>query len=150
MRIAPMQRTDFTRPITVAVTLTFFGEAVIFLLWGVSLFPGGPLWRKAVWTGICGVAMGATIGALVNVAVTGRMAGRTAALCSGVLYFAVLAFCTFLCFEIDLATGSRFGARQAPVLFIAGGLVPAFLSSFLYAWLLFSEPGSRLLTRLGY
>jgi hypothetical protein len=59
-----------------------------------------------------------------------------------------LAFCTFLCFRIDLATGSHFGSRELPGLFVAGGLVPAFLSCFAYAWLLYSRSGERLFARL--
>jgi hypothetical protein len=143
-------RLDFTRPITVAITFTLLGEALIFFVWGVHLFPVGALWRKAVWTGTCGVAMGATIGALVNIVVIGRMDGRRAVLWSGLLYFVVLAFCTFLCFHIDLATGSGFGAQEAPILFVVGGVMPALISSFAYSWLLFSEKGSKLLSRLGY
>ena len=143
-------RSDFTRPITVAITFTLFGEALIFLLWGVYLFPKGAIWHKAVWTGTCGLAMGATIGALVNVVVTGRMDGSTAAFWSGLLYFSVLALCTFLCFQIDLATGSHFGAWEAPLLFIAGGLIPALASGLVYSWLLYSETGANLLSRLGY
>jgi hypothetical protein len=43
-----VQRSDFARPITVAISFTLFGEALIFLIWGIVLFPGGVLWRKAV------------------------------------------------------------------------------------------------------
>lgn len=143
-------RSDFARPITVAITFTLFGEVLIFFLWGAHLFPNGALLPKAIWTGTCGLAMGATIGALVNVVVTGRMDGIKAAFWSGLLYFGVLALCTFLCFQIDRATGSNFGAREAPLLFVAGGLIPAFASSPLYSWLLFSMTGRHLLSRLGY
>ncbi len=143
-------RSDFVRPITVAITLTLLGEILLFLIWGVHLFPTGVLWHKAVWTATCGLAMGATIGALVNLVVVGRMRGKTAAFWSGLLYFSVLALCTFLCFEIDLATGSHFGAREAPLLFIAGGLVPALATSFVYAWLLFAETGTSVLSKFGY
>jgi hypothetical protein len=94
--------------------------------------------------------MGASIGALVNVVITGRMAGKRAVIWSGALYFAVVAFCTFLCFQIDLALGSHFGAREAPLLFLAGGLIPALASSYAYGWVLFSEAGADLLSRLGY
>ena len=145
-----VQRSDFVRPITVAITFTLFGETLIFLIWGVLLFPGGNLWHKAIWTGTCGIAMGATIGGLVNVLVVGRLAGKKAAICSGAVYVAVLALCTLLCYRLDLALGSHFGAQKAPLLFLLGGLLPAFVSGVFYAWLLFSEEGGRLLSRFGY
>ena len=142
-------RSDFTRPIVVAVMLTLSGEIVIFFLWGVVFFPGGVLLHKAVWAGTCSLAMGATIGALVNVVVTGRMDGRRAMLWTGSIYFIVLALCTFLCFRIDMATGGHFGAREAPLLFIAGGLIPALGSSPVYSWLLVSKTGAKFLSRIG-
>lgn len=145
-----MSRSDFIRPITLAMTFTIFGETLIFLLWGLYLFPGGVLWHKAVWTSVCGIAMGATIGSLVNLMVTGRLEQVRAAEVSSLLYFVVLAICTFLCFQIDLATGSHFGAQETPALFILGGLIPAFVTSFVYAWLLHSTDGTALLSRLGY
>lgn len=142
-------RSDFTRPIVVAVMLTLSGEILIFLLWSVVFFPSGVLLHKAAWAGTCGIAMGATIGALVNVVVTGRMDGRRAMLWNGSLYFIVLALCTFLCFRIDMATGGHFGAREAPLLFIAGGLVPALGSSPVYSWLLVSKTVAKFLSRIG-
>ncbi|MBL6952172.1 MAG: hypothetical protein ISR50_06045 [Alphaproteobacteria bacterium] len=145
-----LARSDFTRPITLAITFTLFGEASIFFLWGVHLFPNGVLWHKVAWTGVCGLAMGATIGALVNVVVTGRVDRKRAVIWSSFLYFGVLALCTLFCFQIDLATGSQFGAREEPLLFIAGGLIPALASSVVYSWALYSETGTNLLSRLGY
>lgn len=143
-------RKAYLRPVTVAVTFTFLGEMLIFYIWGMNLFSGGALWRKAVWTSVCGVAMGAVIGAFVNLFVTERLAGRQAAATAGFIYFGVLAGCVALCFEIDRATGGAFGAHDAPLLFIVGGLAPAFLSAFIYAWLLYAPAGRSLLDRIGY
>jgi len=131
------------------MSFTLLGEFLILLIWGVYLFPGGVFFHKAVWAGTCGLAMGATIGAAVNLVVTGRRAGRTAAILSSTIYFMTLALCTILCFQIDRATGSQFGALQAPVLFVAGGLIPAFATSIVYSWLLYSKAGANLLSRLG-
>lgn len=145
-----MQRSDFVRPISVALSLTLLGEAIIFVVWGIYLFPVGNLSTKLVWTGTCGIAMGATIGGLVNVKVTGRLDGNKAAFWSGSIYFAVLGFCTVLCFQIDLATGSQFGAQQAPLLFVGGGIIPALITSLVYSWLLHSRGGNALLVKFGY
>ncbi len=141
-------RSDLVRPIAVAIVFTLVGEVLIFLIWGIGIFPKGTLWRKLVWTITCGVAMGATIGALVNLFVTGRLRTRTAAVTAAAIYFSVLAFCIGLCFEIALSV-NYFGAREAPVLFIPGGLIPALVTSFGYSWLLYSDSGEAILTRVG-
>ena len=143
-----IDRSDFVRPIAVAVFFTLLGEILIFFIWALALFPTGVLWRKLVWTMTCGVAMGMTIGAFVNVFVTGRLRSYAAAWMSGVIYFSVLAFCVGLCYQIDLSV-NFFGAREAPVLFIMGGIVPAFLTSLVYGWVLYSQSGRALLDRVG-
>jgi len=59
-----------------------------------------------------------------------------------------LAYCTNLCYRVDLGVG-WFGAREAPVLFVLwGGIVPAALSSVAYGWLLYSDRGCRLMSAL--
>lgn len=73
-------RSEFVRPIVLALALTVLGEVLIFGIWGVLLFPEGNLLRKLGWTLTCGVAMGAAIGALVNVVVTGRLTALRAVL----------------------------------------------------------------------
>jgi hypothetical protein len=142
------QRPEFLRPIVVAVCLTWLGEILIFLIWGVTLLPGGALWRKFGWTMTCGVAMGLAIGALVNVFVTGRLHALAAAWSAGGIYFLVLSFCVGLCYQIDRAVGF-FGANEAPLLFILGGLVPALVTGLFYGWVLYSSPGRSLLSRIG-
>ena len=141
-----LTRDEFVQPIVVATALTFGGEMLILLVWGVWLFPGGGLLPKFVWTATCGIAMGATIGALTILFVAGRLWGRTAALVAAGLSFGVLSFCTILCYRLDLAL-DLFGARPAPTFFVAGGLIPALLGSGLYGWLLHSQTGSSLLAR---
>ena len=142
-------RKDSTRPITVAVTLTLLGETFYFVVWGLILFPEGETWVKAVWTATCGVGMGTTVGALVIWSVVGRLKDRTGGVVAGVIYFGVLAYCSFLCAGIGEASG-YFGAHTHHALFIWAGLVPAFVSSFAYGWVLFSARGNRLLDRVGY
>jgi hypothetical protein len=141
-------RQEFLRPILVALALALGGEMLIFLIWSLGLFPDGRLLPKFVWTATCGIAMGASIAAFTLLLVTGRLEGRRAAAAAGLVCFAVLAYCTFLCYRIDL-TLDLFGARRAPALFISGGLVPALFGSALYGWLLHARGGSSLLARLG-
>lgn len=142
------RRQEFVRPITVAIVFTLKGELLIFYIWGVRLLPEGIVWKKLVWTITCGVAMGATIGAFVNITVTGRLHGARGGVVATLVYFLVLAFCTGLCYQIDLAMGF-FGARESSLLFILGGLVPAFITSIAYSWLLFSAPGQSALSKIG-
>ena len=112
-------RREFVRPIVVATVLTLGGEMLVFLIWGLGLFPEGSLLSKFVWTATCGIAMGATIAALTIWLVAGRLDGHRAAAAASVVSFAVLAFCTFLCYRLDLSL-DLFGARAAPELFISG------------------------------
>lgn len=94
------------------------------------------------------VAVGLVIGSLVNIFVTGRLQSYKAALTAGLIYFTVLAFCVWLCYQIDLSIG-LFGAHESPRLFVLGGLVPAMLTSVVYAWILYSQTGRALLDRAG-
>ena len=128
-------RRDFVRPIVVAIVLTIIGELLILFVWGMLLFPSGNIWHKLGWTLTCGVAMGATIGALVNVVVTGRLSGLTAASYAGAIYFVILGICVYICYQTDLSTG-YFGAVEAPTLFVLGGLVPAGLTGIAYGYYL--------------
>ena len=144
-----VERAHLVRPTSVAVTLTVVGELFYFIVWGLILFPEGATWVKAVWTATCGVGMGAVIGALVVWLVVGRLSGRAAGIASGAIYFAVLAYCSFLCAGIGQAT-RYFGAHTHTALFVWGGLIPAFLSAFFYGWVLSTARGERLLARLGY
>lgn len=142
-------RPAFVRPILAAIVLTVIGEAVIFLIWRFVLFPGQSLWIMAAWAAICGVSLGAVIGAFVNVFVTGRTTGRAAFALTALIWFALLAACMYLCYRVDLATGGRFGAGDAPGLFLSSGLIPAFVASFLYAWLVTCTKGQGMLSRIG-
>ncbi len=51
---------------------------------------------------------------------------------------------------MNLFSDGAFGAHDAPLLFVFGGLVPAFLSAFIYAWLLYAPAGRSVLDRIGY
>ena len=132
-----LSRVQMVRPITVAIALTITGEIIYFLLWGVVWFPEGDLWRKLGWTATCGLAMGATIGALVLLFVTGRFTGRRALAAAGAVYAGTLLYCTALCFLIARSV-DYFGANSDPSLFVGGSVVPIVLTTVIYAWLVTS------------
>ena len=138
-------RADFVRPVALALAFTMAGELLIFAIWGLWLFPAGPLWGKLGWTLTCGVGMGGTTGALVVLLVAGRLEGIKAGIAAAIIWTAVLAYCVVLCYRIDLEFG-WFGAREAPVLFVHwGGLLPTALASLAYGWLLHSTRGRLIL-----
>jgi hypothetical protein len=129
-------------PILFAVLLTFSGEAVIFVGFGVLLFPGGDLLAKAWWTGTCGIAMGLAIGAIVLLLQAAIRDRRALALAAGLAYCAVLAHCVAICFAIDRQIG-YFGAAEVPGLFIWSGLIAAAATAPLYGWCVYRGAGRR-------
>jgi hypothetical protein len=140
--------TGVHRPIVLAVLLTASGEAVIFIIFGVYLFPAGHLMAKAYWTGTCGLAMGLVIGAAVLVLERGLGGGRMMPFAGAGAYFAVLAYCVGLCFTLDRQFG-YFGAIETPHLFVWSGLAAAALSAPVYAWCLYGANGRRLSAAIG-
>lgn len=141
-----MTRIEALRPIVTAIGLTFFGEMAILLLWGVWLPPAGSIWPKLLRTATCGVAMGATIGALTICFVIGRLRGLSTLIATGTLYIFILTYGTFLCFAIDLDL-RLFAAREAPMLFILGALVPTAASTPLFVWRGVSEHDWQVMRR---
>ncbi len=143
-----LQRSDYLRLVRVAVGLTVAVEVFYLIVWGVILFPEGPFLSKLVWITTCGVAMGSVIAVLTIAFVVGRLDGKAAMFASAGIVFAVGTFCTFLCSRIDVAMNLWGGAAQT-TLFIWGGMIPALAGGLFYGWLLYTETGRSLLTRLG-
>jgi hypothetical protein len=129
-------------PILFAVLLTFSGEVLIFVVFGVLLYPGGDLLAKAWWTGTCGIAMGLLIGGIVLLLQAALRDRRALAVAAGLAYFTVLAYCVAICFAIDRHIG-YFGAAEAPGLFIWSGLIAAAATAPLYAWCVYRGAGRR-------
>lgn len=146
---SPSRKKDYLRPTIVAMALSAIGEATYFVLWGLVLFPGGNVLAKFTWTATCVVAMGAVIGVGVAAFVMERLDGKAAALGTAFVYAAVLSACTLICAHLDRQF-DYFGGASQPTLFLAAGLIPAVLSSALYAWLLYSGLGRTILQRLGF
>ncbi len=140
-----LERSDFVRPILLALALTVAGELFYFVVWGMILFPVGSIAAKFAWTMTCALAMGLSIGSLVGIAVVGRGVSSTAAaIVAGAIYAAILSYCSILCAEIDQVF-DFFGGSSEPSLFIWSGIIPAIVTAPIYGWLLFSETGSRFM-----
>ncbi|MCW9045224.1 MAG: hypothetical protein OQK35_02730 [Alphaproteobacteria bacterium] len=138
---------NYKSPLIVAIGLTLIGEAGIFIVFGTQLFPAGNWAAKAVWTGTCGLAMGAVIGALVNIFVTGRLEGVKAETAIGAITLVILSFCNLLCFKLDLEL-NLFGAHAQSDWFLINGFAGALLMMFLYPWLIATATGQRILERV--
>lgn len=129
------------------MALAAVGEATYFVVWGLWLFPEGDVLAKLGWTVVCVVAMGAVIGAGVVAFVIDRQVGILAIVVTAVIYAAVLSICTVICANVDRHF-DYFGGATEPTLFVLAGLIPAILSSGLYAWLLHSRRGQSILARV--
>jgi len=115
---------------------------VIFVVWGLYLFPEGSLFNKFMWTIVfCGIGMGGAFGAVVVLGLLGRVSGWPAILATTVISAVMLGlFCNTLCLRLDLVFG-YFGASGAGMLFMTNGLVMSALGGAVLGWLTFTETG---------
>ncbi len=141
---------QYKRPLIVGLFLATFGELMIFLIFGVLLYPEGNLMSKFLWTVLfCGVGMGSALGTIIDLAVVGRLNGKAAIIACTVISIAILGFgCNFLCFNLDQHF-HYFGGQDSPRLFIINGIVMSAIGGALGGWLLFTDSGSRILDKLG-
>lgn len=139
----------YFRPLIVGILISMLGEALIFIIWGVILYPEGSLLHKFIWTIVlCGFGMGSGGGALITLVVSGRFWGRLAILVCALISLVLLGlFCNFLCFEIDMSF-NFFGAHETPDLFIWNGIIMSVVGGVLIGWLCFTHKGNALLERV--
>lgn len=141
---------EFRRPVVVSIVVSAMAELVIFVVWGLILYPEGNWLQKLLWTVVfCGVGMGAATGALICMLIAGRLSGWLAIATTIIVSVLVLGIgCNLLCFSIDLHH-HFFGAREGPVSFLLFGIVGAGVGGALVGWLLFSNRGPKWLDQLG-
>lgn len=138
---------NYRAVIATCVTATVLGELVIFLVWGLWLFPGGELLPKFIWTVVvCGIGMGSVIAVLLLLFVVDRLGGWTAVAVTTALTVSVLGLlCNWLCYTLDTHFFHFFGGAENPTLFIVNGIVMAAVGGLAIGWLLFIPGGQRLL-----
>jgi|TARA_B100000749_G_scaffold280077_2_gene274661 hypothetical protein len=143
-------RKQFQRPLLVGLALAIFGELMIFLIFGVLLYPEGNILSKFLWTVLfCGIGMGSALGVFISLLVVGRLAGKAAILACTIISTITLGFgCNLLCFNLDQHF-HYFGGQQSPQFFIINGIIMAVIGGVLSGWLLFTPSGSKLLSRIG-
>ena len=140
-----MSRSSLLRPIKLSILFSVAGEFVIFVVWGMILFPYGSWLHKLLWTLLfCGVGMGSAIGAVVAIFIVGRLRGAAAIAATTVASVALLGVaCNLLCLALD-EHFHYFGGESHGEMFIWNGIVMAALGGLLVGWLCFTERGSRI------
>jgi hypothetical protein len=146
------QRQGYLRPLTVSIALSMTAEFFLFLVFGVFLFPAGPWLNKLLWTVVfCGIGMGATMGAFIDLLIVGRWQGRKAIVATMLLSIVILGIaCDMLCPSLDRKF-LYFGGAEDSVLFVATSVVMAAIGGLIGGGgVLFTKFGQQLLDRLGF
>ena len=140
----PANRVSYARPIKLSIALSMLGELVIFVVWGVILYPEGSVLNKLLWTVFfCGMGMGGTVGALIALFVVDRLDGLAAILATTLLSIGVLGgACNLLCLSLD-EHFLYLGGAENRSLFVGNGIVMSALGGLLVGWLSFTERGRR-------
>lgn len=135
-------RRQYLRPLWLGILFATVGEFAVFVVFGLMLSGTADWPTKLVWTvGFCGLGMGSTIGAFVDLLLVGRWTGpraivATTALSTGILGIA----CNLLCWRLDLRL-HHFGGAEHPLIFLASGFVGAAAAGAAMGWLIFSDKG---------
>ena len=148
--LAEDARKTYIRPLIISLFFSIVGELVLLVIYGIVLFPEGNMMYKVLWTlGFCGIGMGATLGAGINLFIVGRHVGLKAVLLTVLLSFLIMGVaCDLLCLNLDLHF-NYFGAQASPLLFVTSGVLGSLIAGAGIGVLLFSETGRSILGRIG-
>ena len=148
--VAEEARKMYVRPLIVSLFFAVVGELLLLVIYGIILFPEGNILYKVLWTLVfCGIGMGATLGAGINLCIVGRYEGTKAVLLTVLLSFLIMGVaCDLLCLNLDLHF-NYFGAQTNPLLFSTGGVLGSLIGGAGIGGLLFSEKGRSILERIG-
>ncbi len=132
----------YARALKLTLLFSILGEAVIFLVWGLYLFPDGSWFNKFMWTIVyCGLGMGGAFGAVLVLGFFGRVDGLLAVVLSALVATLMLGLiCNILCLRLDMIF-NYFGARGSGGLFLSNGLVMSAAGGAILGWLIFTERG---------
>jgi hypothetical protein len=126
-----------------------------FLFFGMVMFPElhAPLLGRLIWTQIlCGIGMGAAVGAVAYMAASHFKQGSWAALViTGIMAGVAFTICGEVCFFVDKLPGMDYwGTTENPLLFRAKGDSGGILLGFFGSWLLNTKPGVSLLNKIAF
>lgn len=138
----------YIRSFAAAAVFTVPSEAMVYVLWGMVLYPDGNIVAKLIWTAVDAVVMALAIGLMVGFIVGQRYEGAVAAVISSFCYAIVLFGGILIGYEIEMEM-DLFGVQHDTELFVLTSIVPALLTAPLYGWLLHSKAGKALLVRVG-
>ncbi len=143
-------RRQYLRAVYVSIALSIFGEAILFIIHGLILFPAGNILYKFMWTIVfCGIGMGASGGAFLVLFVVGRLSGVNALLvCTAFTTLAIGVGCGLLCLNLDRKF-HYFGGSENSMLFMTNSLAFASVGGAIIGWLLFTGKGNALLEKIG-
>lgn len=144
--VAPVlvDRLLYLRPLRLAILVSMAGELAVFLVFGL-LLNGTHNWEmKLLWTvGFCGIGMGSSLGAFIDLLIVGRWTGTPAMLGTCALSTLILGIgCNVLCWRLDLGL-HYFGGAEHPSLFLTSGVVGGAVAGIALGALLFTEVGRR-------
>ncbi|MBO6515093.1 MAG: hypothetical protein JJ975_00900 [Bacteroidia bacterium] len=138
----------YLRPLKLGILLSVIGELIIFLIWGVYLYPQGDILYKFLWTVVfCGVGMGSAIGVSIVLIVVPKFSGYTAIILTTLISLILLGLlCNLLCFRLDISF-DFFGGRKTPHLFLWNGVVMSVIGGLSIGWLCFTDVGNNILEK---
>lgn len=143
-------RARYIRPIKLATAFTLLAELCLLLYYGIYLSNEGSLLYKILWTlGFCGLGMGLSIGALIDLFIVDRMRTKAAIwMTTACSTLALGVGCNALCMVLDRHF-RYFGGADNPYLHFLPSFVASVPVGWLLGWLLFAPRGRRLLDRVG-
>ncbi len=143
-------RTRYVRPIKVATAFTLLAELALLLYYGVYLSDEGPLLNKVLWTlGFCGLGMGLSMGALIDLIIVDRFEAAAAIIGTAIISTLGLGVaCNALCMVLDRHY-RYFGGVEDPYLHFLPSFAGSIVAGWVVGWLLFSARGRRILDGLG-
>lgn len=142
------------RTIKVFIFLSWICET-IFLFVGMIVFPQlhPSLIGRLIWTQIlCGIGMGAAVGAIAYLATSSfKQGSRAALIITAIAGATVLAACNTVCFFVDTRPGMDYwGTHENPALFFAKGYVAAIFGGVVGSLLLNTERGMSVLNKIPF
>jgi len=142
------------RTIKLYILLGWMAETT-FLFFGMYMFPQlhAPLISRLIWTQVlCGIGMGAAVGALGYLAGSGfKLGSRAALIATGLVTAGAYFTCGELCYHLDMLPGMDFfGAQDKPLLFRLKGDIGGLTLGVVGSWLLNTTKGLSLLNKIPF
>lgn len=135
-------RARYLRPIKLSIFFAVLGEAALFVVFGLILYPEGNIVNKLLWTVVfCGLGMGGAGGAMIVIFVVDRITGMKAILSTTLISVIMVGVaCNYLCLTLD-QTFRYFGGAENSALFISSSVIMSALGGAVIGWLCFTDRG---------